>query len=186
MNPFTRSIVATASACILASGCGRAPDSASPPLPDSALPPLGMIVPVTWSAPEGKENPLPGIDQGTAYSLGTNFVLWSDRVGGIVVSRSGNSEVSECHGSLFGPKGRHIEFRCEIKGGKGGETKVDGITYDLANGGLLAVSTQDEQVRVKQLKRDLTTLKFEQDVLAAFARNDGDLIAFFTRPANGK
>jgi hypothetical protein len=186
MKPLTRSIIAIAWACILTSGCGRAPDSAGPLASDSTIPPLGTIKPISWSAPAGTPDPLPGIDQGTVYALGTAFVLWSDRVGGIVVSSSSNAQVSECHGSLFGPGQRPIDFRCETKDGKAGQAKVDGITYDLADGGLLAVSTQGEQVRVKQLKRDLPTLKLEQDALAAFARSDGDLVAFFTGPAKEK
>jgi hypothetical protein len=181
MNPLTRIIAATAYAWLLACGCGHAPDATDDPAsPEAAIPPLGTIRPVSWSAPAGKQPPLPGIDQGTVYALGTAFVLWSDRGDGMSVSRSSNARGSECHGSLFGPNQRPIEFRCEIKDGKAGQATVAGITYDLANGGLLAVSTRGARVRVKQLKRDLTTLKLEQDALAAFARKDQDLVAFFT------
>jgi hypothetical protein len=187
MNPLTKTIVATAYTWMLACGCGRAPDATdAPAAPEAAIPPLGTIHPISWSVPTGKQPPLPGIDQGTVYALGTAFVLWSDRFGGITASRSGNARGSECHGSLFGPKQRPIAFRCETKDGKAGLATVDGITYDLANGGLLAVSTRGARVRVKQLKRGLTTLKLEQDALAAFARKDRVLVAFFTGAGKGK
>jgi hypothetical protein len=55
MKALKGNALATAWVCILVSGCGRAPDSATPPAPDVTIPPLGTIHPIVWSAPAGKE-----------------------------------------------------------------------------------------------------------------------------------
>jgi hypothetical protein len=178
MKPLASNLIAITWACILASGCGRAPDV--------SLTAFGTFVPVSWSAPAEGRKPLPRIDQGTVYALGTAFVLWSDRAGGISVSFSATAQGSECKGSFLAGEGRHVDFRCESKDGRTGQATIDGIAYDAANGNLFALSTQGEPVRVKQLKQDLTALNFESAALAAFAREDKGLADFFTGSAGAK
>src|SRR5215831_15577462 len=86
MKPLVKSLVATVWACMLVSGCGRTPGPASPDLGG----PSGII---TWSSSAGKGDPLPGIDQGSVYHLGTAFVLWIDAPGG-----GGGSSSSDVQG----------------------------------------------------------------------------------------
>jgi hypothetical protein len=92
----------------------------------------------------------------------------------------------KCQGTLLGRDGRRVEFLCEITDGKAGQAKINGVTYELADGNLFLVSTQAEQHRVKQLKRDLAALKFERENLEAFGKNDADIAGFFTAPAKQK
>jgi hypothetical protein len=98
MKPLVKSLVATARACMLVSGCARTPGPASPDLGG----PSGVI---TWSSSAGKGNPLPGIDQGSVYHLGTAFVLWSDAPGG--GGGSSNSSVQGVKCQLYFARSHH-------------------------------------------------------------------------------
>ena len=168
---------ATVGACMLG-GCG----SASSPAPPSLGGPTGFI---TWTG-IGKDNPLPGIDQGSVYHLGTTFVLWSDAAGGGGGSSSGNSQGVKCQGNVLGRDGRRVEFNCDTKDAKTGQATINGATYDLAAGTLFLLSTEGLRSQVKQLKRNLSDLKFERDSLEAFGRNDPDIAGFFIQAAKAK
>jgi hypothetical protein len=169
---------ATVFVCVVASGC-RPPANSSPDLGG----PTGTI---TWAPPAGKENPLPGIDHGNVYHLGAAFVVWCDAVGGGGGNSSSNSQGIKCQGTLFGRDGRRVEFTCETKDGKTGRAEINGQTFELGNGNLFVVATDRERPRVKQLKRDLSALKFEREPLEAFGRNDAEIVGFFTGPAKAK
>jgi hypothetical protein len=172
MKLMLRSIVATAWACLLASGCGRAPAPAQLDVGG----PNGLI---TWTA-AGKDNPVPGIDQGTVYHLGRTFVLWSDAPGGGGGTSSSNGQSVKCQGSLLAPGGR-TEFTCETTDGNTWRVAISGVSYDLAKGNLFLLSPGGERSRVKQLKRDLSKLNFERDELDALARNDPEIAGFFAK-----
>ncbi|MBI1916308.1 MAG: hypothetical protein HYS12_16490 [Planctomycetes bacterium] len=139
---------------------------------------------MTWSS--GKENALPGIEQGTIYHFGTAFVVWSDARGGGGGISSSNVQGVKCQGSLAARDGRRVEFHCETKDAKTGQVKINGEAYELADGNLFLVFTEGEQSRVKQLKRDISNLKFERESLEAFGRNDPEIAEFFTKGAKAK
>ena len=84
------------------------------------------------------------------------------------------------------PETGGVEFDCETKDGKTGQVKIDGVAYKLADGNLFLVLTEGERSRVKQLKRDMTNLKFERESLEAFGRNDPEIADFFTKGARAK
>jgi hypothetical protein len=179
MKSLVESLVATAGACMLVCGCGRMPSPASPDLGG----PNGLI---TWSSSASKRDPLPGIEQGSVYHLGTVFVVWSDAPGGGGGSSNSNVQGVTCQGSLLGKDGRRVEFNCETKDGKRGPVTVNGVTYDLANGNLFLFSSGGDRAQVKQLKRSLSEVKFERESLEAFGRNDPDIVGFFTTPVKPK
>jgi hypothetical protein len=170
MKLMLRSITVTAWVCMLTSGRGRAPAPANPDVGG----PNGLI---TWM-PAGKENPVPGINQGTVYHLGRAFVLWSDAPGGGGGNSSSNVQGIKCQGSLVGHGGR-VAFTCETTDGKTGRVTISGVSYDLATGNLFLLSPEGKPSKVKHLKRDLSKLIFERDGLEAFARNDPDITEFF-------
>src|SRR5262245_20413121 len=180
MKRFVKSVVAIAWAYMLASGCNRGP--APTGLPDLGGP-NGLI---TWSPSPGKDDPLPGVDQGTVYNLGAAFIVWSDAAGGGGGSSSGNVLGVKCQGSLLTRDRRRVEFDCETKDGKTGPVKLNGVAYKLADGNLFLVVTEGEESRVKQLKRDMSNLKFERESLEAFGRNDPEITGFFTKGAKAK
>jgi hypothetical protein len=141
---------------------------------------------ITWVPPADKHDPLPGIDQGNVYFLGTAFVVWCDAVGGGGGSSSSNAQGVKCQGTLFGRVERRVEFACETKDGKTGRVSINDETFELADGNLFVVATDRERPRVKQLKRDLGALKFERATLEAFGRNDAEILGFFTKPAKDR
>jgi acylphosphatase len=79
-----------------------------------------------------------------------------------------------------------VEFRCETKDGKTGRVAINGTTYDLADGNLFVVSAAGDHSQVKQLRRNLSELKFERENLEAFGRNDPDVSEFFTKATKPK
>jgi hypothetical protein len=181
MKPFVKCFVATAWACMLVFGCSCTPGPTGPP---DLGGPNGLI---TWTSSAGKDNPLPGVDQGTVYNLGTAFVLWSDAPGGGSGNSSGNVQQGvKYQGSLLARNRRRVEFHGETKDGKTGRVTIDEVTYELADGNLFLVSTEGEHCRVKQMNRDISKLKFERESLEAFGRNDPDIARFFTKGANAK
>jgi hypothetical protein len=176
MKLLANNCFAIAWTCLLVMGCGRSPSSANLNLGG----PSGVV---TWTA-VGKDNPLPGIDEGTIYHLGTTFVFWSDAPGGGGGSSSSNAQGIRCQGSVVGRDGQRVEFHCETKDAKTGQVTINGITHDLANGNLFLVSTAAGGPPVKQLKRNLGGLmldRADRDALAAFARNDPDIAGFFAK-----
>jgi len=178
MRALAKSLVATGWACVLVSGCGRAPAPAGLDLGG----PSGTI---TWSSP-GKHNALPGIDQGSLYYMGTIFVVWSDASGGGGGSWSTSAQAAKCEGSLVGKNGGRVEFSCQTADGKTGQVTVDGRAYNLADGNLFLVSTAGDKTQAKQLKRALREVKFERESLEAFARSDADIVGFFTTAVKPK
>jgi hypothetical protein len=176
MNPSVKSLVATAWVCMLVFGCGRTPSPAGPDVGG----PSGII---SWAPSAGTDNPLPGIDYGTVYYLGTAFVVWSDAPGGGGGSASSNDQGVKCVGSLLARAGQRVEFRCDTKDGKTGPVAINGITYELADGNLFLVCTEGEQSRVKQLKHDVSQWKFESESLKAVGPNEPEIAEFFRRPA---
>jgi hypothetical protein len=179
MRSLVKCLVATAWACMLVSGCGRTPVPASPDLGG----PSGII---TWSSSPGKGHPLPGIDQGSVYYLGTAIVLWSDAAGGGGGSSDSDVQGVKCQGSLLARDRRRVEFHCETKDAKTGQVTIDGATYDLTDGNLFLISTAGDRSQVKQLKRSLTELKFDRESLEALGKNDPDIAGFFTEAAKQK
>jgi hypothetical protein len=56
---------------------------------------------ISWAPSAVADHPLPGIDYGTVYHLGTAFVVWSDAVGGSGGSTSSSEQGVNCQGSLL-------------------------------------------------------------------------------------
>jgi hypothetical protein len=98
----------------------------------------------------------------------------------------GGRDSAECSGYIGSNNGRKVEFHCRTKDGKSGPVQIHDATYDLANGGLFLVSTTGDEVRVKQLKRDMRSQKFDQESLAAFGKGDAEVVEFFAKKAKPK
>jgi hypothetical protein len=130
-----------------------------------------------------KEKPLPGIDQGSIYHEGTAFVVWSDFDVGGGGSSSVGTHGAKGQGRLSSRDKHQVDFHFETRDGKTGPVLINRARYDLADGGLFLVSAEGDQIRVKQLQRDMRGLKFERESLGAFARGDADIVAFFARKA---
>jgi hypothetical protein len=122
--------------------------------------------------------------------MGSVFVVWGDspnadcREPKSIGDRG--CDGAECRGYIGSHKRRKIEFHCRTKDGKSGTVKINGTTYDLANGSLFLVSTSGDEVRIKQLNRDMTRQTFDEESLTAFGKGDAEIVEFFTKSANPK
>jgi hypothetical protein len=150
----------------------------------------GIANPV-WAA-DRREAAIPGIDH-ASVTCG----LWSD--GRTVVTvwtdvSSGSSSLAprvatRAEGFVFeghhrGPGGRYVDCRCSTPDGRTGTVTINDKTFDLADGALFLVSTQRGQTEVCQLKRD--TLKLGPEGLKDLARNDQEILDFFSSFAQAK
>jgi hypothetical protein len=160
---------------LLLSGCAR---PAVAPVTNVGGP-SGII---TWTASAAKEKAVRGVDEAAVFYEGTSFVIWSDFSGGGGSSSSG-SDGMRCRGRVLARDGRKVAFSCQTKDGKTGPVTVGESNYDLKDGNLFLVTYDGERLRVSQLKRDLGNLQFTRDELEAFARQDQELVGFFTKPA---
>jgi hypothetical protein len=164
VKPLVKSFVVTAWACLLVSGCGRRHASPSWDVPTDI---------VTW-------------DQGAVYHLGTVFVIWTDGSAGGYGSSHTTRQSMKCQGNLRTRDGRTVEFQCETPDRKTGQATVNVVTYDLKEGNLFLVTTEGDQIKVKQLKRNLSDLKFDRDSLQAFGKKDPDVAEFFAKDKKPK
>jgi hypothetical protein len=173
LNPMIKVIMTIFVASLTLAGCARQQSSSLPDLGG----PSGII---TWSASIDMEKPIPGIDQASIYHAGTIFVAWGAFDGGASGSSSGNTHGVKGRGHLGSRDDEYVEFQFETKDGKTGTVTINESKYDLKNGGLFLVSAHGDQLQVEQLKRDMHDLKFDRESLQAFARNDAEIMAFFT------
>jgi hypothetical protein len=159
---------------LLLSGC-KPQQRASPPELG------GSSGSVTWSASADAKKAVPGIDQASICYVGRAVVVWSafDR-GGYSYSSS-NVHGAKGHGRVWSNDVGDVEFQFETKDGKSGAVKVNEAQYELADGNLFLVSAVGGEIQIKQLKRDMSDVKFERESLAAYAKNDAEIAAFFAR-----
>ena len=136
---------------------------------------------VTWSASAEAKQPVPGIDQASICYAGKTFVVWSAFDGGGGSNWSANVHGFKGQGRLWSRDHGHVQFQLETKDGKTGPVTINEVEYDLENGGLFLVSTVNDEIQIEQLKRDMSAVKFERESLAAFARQDAEITAFFGR-----
>jgi hypothetical protein len=63
---------------------------------------------------------------------------------------------------------------------------VNRTAYDLANGNLFLVRSEEDQFRVKQLRRDVSQWKFEPENLKAIGPSESSIAQFFKSPVRPK
>jgi hypothetical protein len=78
---------------------------------------------------------------------------------------------------------RTVGLEFEIHELKKGKVSIEGKSYDLADGSLVLVSGDGDDLRVKQLRRDVSTLRPEPNELIAFGKATPEIKAFFSNTA---
>jgi hypothetical protein len=138
---------------------------------------------MTWD--RYTKNPVPGIDRGgvVAYTLkcgapdGVRLVLWSDT--SLSSHGSGTVRRTFVDGHFTGAAGRSVEYLCETTDGRTARIEIDGKMFDLSQGSLFLVSTQQEKPRVAQLAQDTTNFPNEAGALREFALANAEISKFF-------
>ena len=135
----------------------------------------------SWS--RASDHPVPGIDVGSTGLAGWNgenvFVVWAD-----TSSSGSNSHTTDSGASYAGhfvtKDGRRVEYHCDTPDGKTGALTLAGHDYDLGRGTLFLVSTAGPEARVRQLNRDVRTLKATPDAFWKLAEGNKEIAEFFT------
>src|SRR4051812_33351035 len=117
--------------CLALSSCGKGPPT-NPTLPAGGLS-------MSWVRPPDKENPVPGIDEGTVERVGGMVGFWGDSPGGCGANTQSGPNGLKAEGYLRMRGGQSVTFRVETKDGKTGPVMLDGKTYELAKGNLFLV-----------------------------------------------
>ena len=126
--------------------------------------------------------------QGTVAQYGYRdnqmvLVVWSD-CNHIPISGGGNKGLHSDHdGTMTGPEGRRVSWKCETPDGKTGTVTINGAKYDLAKGSVFLVSTKGADSGVVQLQRDLSHLPVGESGLEKLAKDHADIAAFVARAA---
>jgi hypothetical protein len=191
MRSISRGVVPVAvGAVLLVGGCGEYPGStkASSPSPRTGNFTFGLALDSgTAGAPVPFPERIPGISRGVV-SCGikdgkTMFVVWADRESEGSECIAGSSEELRCRSS-FGD----IAYECVTSDGETGTCWIgfrnarwpaDATRYDLADGSLFLISTQGAEPRIKQLQRDLSSVKSEIGYFEGLAKSDAEIRDFF-------
>jgi hypothetical protein len=156
---------------VTGAGCNRPPNA-------------GVVVrgpsgTATWNyLPSGGE-PVPGIDEGSAYFAGELFVVWSDSPHGTSAGSTDGPNGFSADGAITARDRRRIPFRASSRDGQSGKVVIDGVEYDLAAGRLFLVATGADKVQVKQMANDLSGLRLEMPNFREFAKGEPEIMAFF-------
>jgi hypothetical protein len=135
---------------------------------------------MTWhNEPPDKSPPIPGIDHGGAQFEGKIFVLWAANSSGGGSSSSSNSSGINGKGHVRFANGQ-TTYEFSTTDGKTGPVKIDGVSYDLANGALFLLIREEDKSRVKQLKKDLSGLELTSPGFQKFGRADPEIMEFFS------
>ena len=127
-----------------------------------------------------------GSVEGVPYSFhqwaqGLSVMIWHDLSNG-TADCSGTGSTSDpvyreaCRAEA--EDGRSLEWQIHTTDGVRAEMWINGDPYELANGNLFLIDTQDGTVHVVQLQRDLSNLAANHERITAFAQADLDVSSF--------
>jgi hypothetical protein len=118
------------------------------------------------------------------WDEGLAIMIWHD-----VLGESGSSSTSTGSGLMGGPvyglqgyakswDGRRLAWQIETQDGKSARFSINGVARDLSKGTLFIVSGSVDGFDVRQLDRDLSGVRADQESCVDFARSDATLRAF--------
>ena len=148
-----------------------------------------------WGLSDTEEG-IPGIDQAMVQWYIRDkqliYVVWTDLSGGNSSSGSKGGEsggVVQHQANLVSLDGDSFEFEYTLntndhESGDAGALKIDGIDYPLINGALVLVSTQRDQVTVKQLDLDPMVTDCVQNHWPSQESRQGAMKALANEPSN--
>jgi len=106
------------------------------------------------------------------------MVLFVDDIKGGHSSEGSGSTHNPVHTTIVSatsPDTGGYECQLETKDGKSATCRINGKTLDLSNGALFVIKAKKEQVEVHQLKRDLTTIPFDNEDCREPVQKDAEI-----------
>ncbi len=142
------------------------------------------------STPPGA-NSIGGAIDGVIYSYhywdeGLAILIWHDySYGAESCSGTGSTEdpVFRLECSVQAQDGRRFQWEVHTSNGVTGEMWIDGDRFDLDQGALFLISSQDEGFKVDQFQRDFSELEPDNETIVAFANSDPAVSDFIARIA---
>ena len=139
------------------------------------------------------------INGGGTCSVGdtdVQFVLAGDKITLVLwcAGTQGPSESSSetglfrstAKGSFTAANGKPIVWTWQNPRERGGEFKIDGTRFDLANGSLFLLTTKDGKVGVTQLDVDLSQVRADAPGFDALAKKEPTIAKFVAEAAGQK
>mgnify|MGYP001043212750 CR=1 FL=1 len=131
----------------------------------------------------------PGADAAAGTVGGASYVLLQWKEGLTVMIWHDFSESSRGSGSTSDPiyhyqgyaeslGGHRFDWEVQTADGKTALFNIDGTRYDLTDGRLFIVTTQDGKTLVRQLDRDLSSVQTNRESIVAFAKSVSDVAEF--------
>lgn len=150
---------------------------------------------LSWSH-SGLDHPaVPGIDSADVHiyvwNHGAAFVVWSDGAGGSHGTLPRQPGDPKGSARYQGKVGSHT-VECLTTDGKTGKVKIGDTSYDLGDGPLFLVSTQDQKPRIKQLALSklnlipdgkLTSDQITLEHIEGIGKSDPDIRQYFLEAA---
>jgi len=140
----------------------------------------------------GKADEVAGIDAGSLsvarYEVDGNevrFAVWSDYTGGSGIHGSSHDSgwmvegTVGCHSDQEHP----APFNCRSSDGASATMNIAGEDYELSDGSLFLVSTQEERPKVAQLQFDINAIPADLKLISEFARSQKEISNFFSQRA---
>jgi hypothetical protein len=116
-----------------------------------------------------------------------NLLIWTDAVGSAGTSaQSAVFGSGSVEGFFTSADGKRMGWNWNAPREKGGDFRLNGTTYDLANGIVFLVSTRGGQVRVTQLDLDLSKVEAHKRGFEAFANSQPRVAEFVSDAIGGK
>lgn len=143
----------------------------------------------SWSI--STENPIPGIDHGTANISkltcgppeGVTVVVWSDLGNGSRSSAAADSRRAYDQVTHTGAGGRTISYTVETIDGESATITLQGATFTTTAGNLFLVSTQQGTPRVAQINLNVEDFPDEANAIKQFALDHEEIKDFFESAA---
>jgi hypothetical protein len=114
------------------------------------------------------------------WKEGLAIMIWHDALESGEGSGSGSTAdpIYRYQGYAVSPEGHRFEWEAQTADGKTARFQINNTSYDLADGALFLITTEDGQTEVQQLQRDLSSIQPNHESIVAFARGDPDAARF--------
>jgi hypothetical protein len=129
---------------------------------------------------------VPGLDSGYCNYVGKLFLLWAtDGRGGGGGTAYTREAGTQSDGHVNFDNGRTIAFSCRFPDERTGKVTIDGTEFDVARGRVFLMKFEGDKFAVKQVDKDLSTIKLDAADFGAIGRADPTIRSFF-EPAAGQ
>ncbi len=114
------------------------------------------------------------------WKEGLAIMIWHDALESGEGSGSGSTAdpIYRYQGYAASPGGPRFEWEVQTADGRTARFQINHTSYDLADGALFLITTEDGQTEVRQLQRDLSGVQPNHESIVAFARSDPDVAKF--------